>query len=350
MSSATLASPLLSQVFLSTDGKAGCGFFSTSAQSHGLVAIKDYKISYEIHGTGSKKVLLLMGFLSSMAGTVRYLTLGWGPVVHHFLTQESDYQFLVLDNRGVGLSTNGMFSRYTTKGMALDAAHVLKHVGWTDDRSVHLCGISMGGMIALELASMIPTRFKSLGLLVTCAKHKAPAKHAGKSERAILMPPGKGVDGRIKGLISIGFSDEEWLDAPADEGWSDFATNRERIYAQLKFRLDKSKPSGLKTLVGQGLAVRTHNVTPERLAVIKKEIPDIIALAGEEDKMIDPSCTEYLGKQWPLTLAKHLDCPYLVFKGKGHIILLEAEKETLTALAGLFKAGEARWSQTEANL
>jgi pimeloyl-ACP methyl ester carboxylesterase len=53
-----------------------------------------------------------------------------------------------MDNRGVGESTAGSWGRYTTKGMAMDVAHVLKEVGWTGDRTIHLAGISMGGMVS----------------------------------------------------------------------------------------------------------------------------------------------------------------------------------------------------------
>lgn len=41
--------------------------------------------------------------------------------------------------------------RYTTSEMAKDIVELLDHVGWKDGRSVHVVGISMGGMIAQEL-------------------------------------------------------------------------------------------------------------------------------------------------------------------------------------------------------
>lgn len=41
--------------------------------------------------------------------------------------------------------------RYTTSEMARDVIELLNHVGWTEPRSVHVVGISMGGMISQEL-------------------------------------------------------------------------------------------------------------------------------------------------------------------------------------------------------
>lgn len=46
--------------------------------------------------------------------------------------------------------------RYTTSEMARDVIELLDHVGWTEDRSVHVVGISMGGMISQELVRINP--------------------------------------------------------------------------------------------------------------------------------------------------------------------------------------------------
>lgn len=66
---------------------------------------------------------------------------------------------------------------YSTSEMARDAIEVLDHLGWgvaasgekarTTRHEVHVMGISMGGMIAQELALLIPDRIASLGLVST---------------------------------------------------------------------------------------------------------------------------------------------------------------------------------------
>ncbi|KAI9437441.1 hypothetical protein H4582DRAFT_276420 [Lactarius indigo] len=58
---------------------------------------------------------------------------------------------------------------YSTSAMAEDVIVLLDFVGWTKSRSVHVVGLSMGGMIALELTHRIPERFISLSLVVTTA-------------------------------------------------------------------------------------------------------------------------------------------------------------------------------------
>jgi pimeloyl-ACP methyl ester carboxylesterase len=49
--------------------------------------------------------------------------------------------------------------------MAQDVIDMLDHFGWKD--SVHVNGVSMGGMISLELVSTWPERFSSLVLTST---------------------------------------------------------------------------------------------------------------------------------------------------------------------------------------
>ncbi|KAJ3270014.1 hypothetical protein HDV01_000725 [Terramyces sp. JEL0728] len=313
--------------------EAGCGFFNTTPVKVGQCPIKDYSLNYELHGTGHIKVLCAMGFMASMAG--------WNEVVSYFLKgydfkkEESDFQFLVFDNRGIGNSTTGKFGFYSTSGMALDAAKLLEHVRWTEERSVHLCGISMGGMISLELAALIPTRFRSLNLLVTCAKHRPPPNHRFTSEKTILKPT-KSVDDKVAGLMSLIFSDQEWLESH-DERYPEFKTNRERLGTGLKERMEKSKAPGLKTLVGQGMAVRTHNISKVRLEKIGKEIPDIVALSATADVMIDPECTRYLGETIP--------CKTVFLKNKGHNIIAEGELETCRELEINIANGEKRWAK-----
>jgi pimeloyl-ACP methyl ester carboxylesterase len=56
--------------------------------------------------------------------------------------------------------------------MAQDALELLDHVGWHD--RVHLVGISMGGMISLEMVDADPFRFISLTLTSTTARRNIP--------------------------------------------------------------------------------------------------------------------------------------------------------------------------------
>lgn len=68
--------------------------------------------------------------------------------------QASKCSCLVFDNRGMGESDKPTM-RYSTSEMAKDTIELLDHVGWAGGRSVHVVGISMGGMIAQEVVSRL---------------------------------------------------------------------------------------------------------------------------------------------------------------------------------------------------
>lgn len=66
--------------------------------------------------------------------------------------QASKYSCLVFDNRGMGESGKPVM-RYSSSEMAKDTLEMLRHLGWSGERSVHIIGISLGGMIAQEIVS-----------------------------------------------------------------------------------------------------------------------------------------------------------------------------------------------------
>ncbi|EGX89397.1 glycylpeptide N-tetradecanoyltransferase [Cordyceps militaris CM01] len=118
-------------------------------------------ISWQMHGHGPIKIVLIMGLAASMNA--------WQRQTCYFGHDHADkYTMLLLDNRGVG-SSDKPLARYTTTEMAADVVEVLDQIGWTAPRSCHVVGMSLGGMIAQELACAHPHRVRSLTLLCTTA-------------------------------------------------------------------------------------------------------------------------------------------------------------------------------------
>lgn len=110
------------------------------------------ELYYERSGAG-EPLLMIQG----MSAT--HLT--WG---RPFLDElEGSFECVVFDNRGIGRS--GMAEMpFTTADMAADTAALIDALGL---ESVHVLGISMGGMIAQELALAQPERIRSLTLGAT---------------------------------------------------------------------------------------------------------------------------------------------------------------------------------------
>src|SRR6185312_3628284 len=111
-----------------------------------LVRAGDVELDYERSGSGPP-LLAIMG----MSGTA----LHWGEPFLELLRR--DFDVIAYDHRGVGASTH-LTGAVTTAQMAEDAAGLLDAL---EIDSAHVLGISMGGMIAQELAIAHPERVRT---------------------------------------------------------------------------------------------------------------------------------------------------------------------------------------------
>ncbi|CAK7230665.1 hypothetical protein SEUCBS140593_007666 [Sporothrix eucalyptigena] len=163
------------------------------------------RIGWEVHGEGPIKIVFIMG-LGSFKTAWQRQALYFGH------ERYKEYSVLLLDNRGMGDSDRPLM-RYSTKEMALDALEVLQHVGFVptdkeDARAVHVVGLSMGGMVAQELACLIPGNIASLSLCCTAAaiENTSASIWENLASRAALIIP-KGVEESVRGTAGRIFSD-----------------------------------------------------------------------------------------------------------------------------------------------
>jgi pimeloyl-ACP methyl ester carboxylesterase len=113
------------------------------------IADRGTELHYERAGSG-EPLLLIQG----MSGT----HVSWGEPFRSAL--EESFDVVAFDNRGIGLSER-IFEPFTIADMAEDTAELLERL---EIESAHVVGISMGGMIAQELALAHPDRLRSLTL------------------------------------------------------------------------------------------------------------------------------------------------------------------------------------------
>jgi pimeloyl-ACP methyl ester carboxylesterase len=115
----------------------------------GKIEVAGREFHYERAGSG-EPLLLIQG----MSGT----HVSWGEPFKGAL--EEGFDVIAFDNRGIGLS-GPVDGPFTIDEMATDTAGLLDALGL---ESAHVVGISMGGMIAQELALAHPQRLRSLTL------------------------------------------------------------------------------------------------------------------------------------------------------------------------------------------
>ena len=155
-------------------------------------------LNYVRRGEG-EPMLLIQG----MSGN----HLAWGEP---FLSDlERDFDVVAYDHRGVGRSS-AVTDPFTITELADDAAALIAALGW---EAAHVVGISMGGMVAQELALRHPDRIRTLTLGCTYSGGEgsaltssqvgtklAEAMMAGDPDRAIAtayevnVSPGYGAD------------------------------------------------------------------------------------------------------------------------------------------------------------
>jgi 3-oxoadipate enol-lactonase len=113
------------------------------------IPVGEITLDYERSGSGPA-LLMIMG----RSGTYSH----WGEALLSDL--RSDFDVIVYDHRGVGASSR-LDRPLTIRQMAADAAGLLDAL---ELDSAHVLGISMGGMVAQELALAHPERVRTLSL------------------------------------------------------------------------------------------------------------------------------------------------------------------------------------------
>jgi 3-oxoadipate enol-lactonase len=110
---------------------------------------------YQVEGDGEQTLVLVNGVGDPLEG--------WVNQTADFLA--AGLRLVTFDNRGVGRSGQPP-GPYTSAQMAADLHEVVTAAGCDD---FHLCGVSMGGVIAQEYALAHPERLRSLILANTFA-------------------------------------------------------------------------------------------------------------------------------------------------------------------------------------
>ncbi|KAF4208170.1 hypothetical protein CNMCM8927_001189 [Aspergillus lentulus] len=279
-------------------------------------------LNYEIHGTGPVKLVWIMG-LNAVLKDWKRQTKYFGHL------NGSKYSCLVFDNRGVGQSDKPTCF-YSTSEMARDVVDLVSSLGWIDlkapaTRAIHVIGASMGGMIAQEVAMLIPDRLASLTLCCTAPRLvRTTPFFENLQQRASMFIP-RHVDVEIDRIAATLFA-SEFLAQPDTENEDpalNFPTRRDRFAAgHLRKKADTESYTP-KGFLLQVTACYFHHKSPEQLRALGDAVgrERILILHGTEDRMLTFRHGELLKEEIGGGIA------WKGFEGAGHMLGWETEHE-----------------------
>lgn len=254
-------------------------------------AIDRHRIFYRLHGNpeGKIRVLFTMGL-----GGDHYQ---WQPQTEWF-KHWGECQFCIYDNRGTGLSDT-VSGRWTTRCMAQDAVDLLDHLDWKAPCSVHLVGLSMGGMITQEIAKLDPPRFGSIALLSTIAGGltslglfllKLPTGVLTMCRIFTTSDPRERLKRGLQVLYPAEFLEQQHSNDPKASETNEEVFRRALISRGRRAIADGSRNAvPLSTAVKQGLAVATHRLSQADLRALGDHFgPAVLIVTGDSDILVHP--------------------------------------------------------------
>ena len=239
--------------------------------------VGDVDLYYEEHGHGDP-LLLIMGLAADSTA--------WLFQVPAFAEH---YRTITFDNRGVGRSAKPA-GPYTITAMAKDAVGLLDMLGIA---RTHVVGVSMGGMVAQELALHHPERVR--GLVLACT-FPEPDEDVAQQREATIAQLGGTAD--AAGALQI---DPSRLDPMML-----FQTLLPRVFTPTFMQEEMPKLMQLfggalqwgfsmDAILAQVAAVMGHSTT-DRLHQIAA--PTLV-ITGDADLLISPANSDILAREIP---------------------------------------------------
>ena len=227
--------------------------------------LPDTSLHFERRGAGEP--LLLIQGLSGTHGS-------WGEPFLRLL--ERDFDVVAYDHRGIGASAPWRIP-FTIADLARDARALLDHLGWP---RAHVLGISMGGMVAQELALTEPGRVQTLALGCT---------YCGGEQAALATP-------EILAMLR-----QSWAPpgtpagppAPGAEGL--LGTLAAHLSSGTLARMALAVPAPLAAILLQLQAVGGHD-TSARLPELR--VPTLV-MHGTRDPVLPPANGELIARLVP---------------------------------------------------
>jgi pimeloyl-ACP methyl ester carboxylesterase len=259
--------------------------------------VQGNNLYYEVHGSGYPLILIR----------------GLGSNADHWYCQvpafSSHYSVVVFDNRGIGRS-DIPDAPFTISKMAEDTVLLMDVLGIA---KAHILGISMGGMIAQEIALKYPKRVN--GLILACT-------HCG-GVHAVQPAPDI-----IKTLSESLFAGTQEAALKALHClFSDRTIQQNLGIVQRYEEVSKRFPPAAQVLIQQLKAIQGHDTWKDLVSI---QNPTLV-LVGNEDVLIPPENSKILAERIP-------NARFRVIERGGHQFLIEQPDAFNNAVLEFLKA------------
>jgi pimeloyl-ACP methyl ester carboxylesterase len=247
------------------------------------VAVAGSELHYERRGSGPP-LLLIQGMGAHSAH--------WGEPFLRAL--EKDFDLILYDHRGAGRSTPPE-GEMSLRGLADDALGLLDALGIDD---AHVLGVSMGGMIAQDVALASPQRLRTLILGCTsCGGTQSRSTSAEVVQRLTAAV----LSGDRDRIVRAGF------EVVVSRGYASQAGHHDAFAAAAKVF-----PPTVSLLLAQKAAVDAHDA----FAALRRVAIPTLVIHGTADELLAPSNGELVASLIPGARLELLE-------GTGHLFFWE---------------------------
>jgi len=259
--------------------------------------INGVELAYAIRGNGAPLVMIhgAQGDQTMFAGLAAACA--------------AEFRVLTFDQRGSGLSEKPDID-YSIAMLADDAAALMEHVGFSP---AHVIGVSMGGMIAQELALRHPGKVRSLVLGCTTPGGPGEIRAEGNAMAAAYstapMTPEKRGSALAQAVYSKGY----------------LARHPEIVTAMIEAR--RNRPIDPVALAHRMKALSEHD-TYDRLPNIS--CPTLV-ITGKDDALISWENSRILAE-------RIADARLNILDPAGHCFWLERPEDSRDAIVRFFEA------------
>lgn len=231
--------------------------------------VNGINISYKVEGQ-DEPLVMIMGIAATRTAWMLQTT-----------AFKKRYRVVTFDNRGVGKSDKPS-GHYSIRMMADDTVGLMDHLGID---KAHILGMSMGGMIAQELAINYPKRVLKLVLACTFARRDESGGLAPE------FPEALGFTGR--------YSEDDIRKVSVVRmiiALTRLAFNNPLLSATINALMQAQViRTGTAGLLGQAEAILRHD-TADRLQLVNT--PTLV-ITGTRDRIISPRSSEVIAKLIP---------------------------------------------------